>query len=253
MQDLPVEAAGTIAHELLHTWNGEAFRPTCMANWDYRRENPCALLWFVEGVSSYYATVILARAGILSQDEFLRWISRAVSCHEDQPLRASESLEEAAVAEWVRPVENLDYYRGGEVVGFLLDTTIRVRTGGVRSLDDVMRALYGASRRRGYRGYGDADLVRTIRAASGLDLGPVLVKWTKEAAEIDYGAVLAGSGLEQYTHRLDQGGCTNSKGEKQIGASVVAHHGANIARLAMRSTGIATRHPPERPRRCVGS
>ena len=55
---------GTVSHEFFHTWNVKQFRPAGIHPYDYMRENYTDLLWFVEGTTSYYASLTNVRVGI---------------------------------------------------------------------------------------------------------------------------------------------------------------------------------------------
>jgi len=128
MLDLPTNVSGTFAHELFHAWNAGAVHPRDLDKWDYTRENYTRLMWFIEGVTNYYATLVLRRTGIRPRESFYDVLSRTVSAYENEPGRGLVTLVDAGIAEWIRPVEGLDYYSGGEVIGFLLDLEIRIAT-----------------------------------------------------------------------------------------------------------------------------
>jgi predicted metalloprotease with PDZ domain len=49
-----VGVLGLIAHEYFHAWNVKRLRPREFASLDYARENYTELLWFFEGLTSYY-------------------------------------------------------------------------------------------------------------------------------------------------------------------------------------------------------
>jgi predicted metalloprotease with PDZ domain len=52
------------AHEFVHTWNLMRIRPAEYRAVDYRTQPPTAGLWFSEGLTMFYADVLLRRAGL---------------------------------------------------------------------------------------------------------------------------------------------------------------------------------------------
>jgi predicted metalloprotease with PDZ domain len=61
-----------IAHEFFHLYNVKTIRPIDLGPFDYDRENYTTMLWFSEGVTSYYENLILNRAGFFTRDDVLR-------------------------------------------------------------------------------------------------------------------------------------------------------------------------------------
>lgn len=193
MEDLPDDVSGTFAHELFHAWNAIAMYPRGFDHWDYSKENYTNLMWFQEGVTSYYAVLAMVRGGV-RPNRFFEMLSNAVTTFESQNGRGFISLADASIADWIDPVESIDFYSSGEVVGFLLDCQIRRATHDEHSLDDVMHLLYERSRQPDYAGYDEADLVRAIDTVGGRGLGPFLLSLVHTNRTIDYDALLQGLG-----------------------------------------------------------
>lgn len=194
MEDLPGDIAGTFAHEYFHAWNAEAIRPR--VHWLPGAAAPSTdLLWFQEGVTSYFALLALVRSGVRDQTQFLTSLGSAITQLESDDSRGYTSLAESSLTAGDRTREQLDFYSGGEVVGFLLDMTIRSRAPH-HSLDDVMRRLYAVSLRPGYGGIEESNLVQATRAVTGLDIGPTLRRLVDDRRPIDYPTMLRGTGLE---------------------------------------------------------
>ena len=136
------------AHEYFHAWNVKRLRPVELGPFDYENEVYTKSLWFVEGVTDYYADVLLSRAGVATRDEYLNALSSQIRSLQTTPGRLEQSAEMASYDAWIkyyRTDENtantsISYYVKGAVVGFLLDAKLRRLTNGSKSLDDVMRA-----------------------------------------------------------------------------------------------------------------
>ena len=205
MLNLPVNAAGTIAHEIFHAWNGEAFHPTELDRWNFADANYSSHLWFVEGVTSYFASLTLVRSHLHSTDQFFEVMSRTMTNYENDPGRGWTSLAESGIATWISSPDALDYYGGGEVTGFLLDLALRLETDGQRGLDDVIRSLYDQSRKLGYRGYDDSQLRASVSAIAGHDMSAFFDRYVAGRDSIDYASILSRAGLRFSRQRDPEG------------------------------------------------
>ena len=88
----------------------------------------------------------------------------------------------------------VSYYLKGGLVATTLDLEIRRRSGGARSLDDVLRARWTGN---GARGVGHPEDVQAIfEEASGLELGAVFARQIRGVEDPPLAAELAQVGLE---------------------------------------------------------
>ena len=143
----------TAAHEFFHAWNVERIRPRALEPFDLESANPSGELWFAEGVTSYYETLIMHRAKLASLDHTVASLSTAVAEVVGSPAFAFRSAEAmsrmAPLVDGAAPRDRtnwsytfISYYTVGEALGLGLDLAIRERTARARSLDDVMRLLW---------------------------------------------------------------------------------------------------------------
>jgi predicted metalloprotease with PDZ domain len=191
-----------IAHEYFHLWNVKRIRPDALGPFDYTRENYTRLLWVAEGVTTYYEDRFLQRAGLMNDRQYLQVMAGEMQKLQQTPGRLLQSLEEASFDAWIeyyRPDEQtinaaVSYYDKGAVVGLLLDLEIRGRSGGARSLDDVMRALYQDFFKQG-RNYTPEDFRREAERAAGASLEEFFRRSVRGREELDYDAALAWVGL----------------------------------------------------------
>jgi predicted metalloprotease with PDZ domain len=103
----------------------------------------------MEGLTSTYEVLALRRAGLLTPQRFLEIWAERITQLLRTPGRLRTSLSQASYDAWIkhyRPDEStanttVSYYLKGSVVGFLLDLELRRRSGGARSLDDLVRVL----------------------------------------------------------------------------------------------------------------
>lgn len=191
-----------VAHEFYHLWNVKRIRPDALGPFDYTKENYTKLLWVAEGITDYYADLILRRAGVTSEREFLAAAARAMQALQNTPGRLVQSAEESSFDSWIkyyRQDENsinsqISYYDKGAILGLLLDLEIRKRSNGAKSLDDVMRHLYTEFFKNN-RNYTPQDFQKICEMFAGSGLEEFFAGYIRGREELDYNAALAGAGL----------------------------------------------------------
>ena len=206
VMNIPREATGTRAgyldwlslasHEYFHAWNVKRLRPEELGPFDYENEAYTRSLWFVEGVTDYYADLMLARAGVATRDEYLGALSAQIRRLQATPGRLEQSAELASYDAWIkyyRPDENstntsISYYVKGAVIGFVLDAKLRRTTAGAKSLDDVMRLMY--ARFSGQKGFTSEDARAAVASVAGPAHAQEIRRWLERAlettSELDY-------------------------------------------------------------------
>ncbi len=197
-----IDFLSLVAHEHFHAWNVKTIRPDALGPFDYTQENYTKLLWVAEGLTDYYEDLILRRAGLTSDRQFLNTFAAAIQDLQNRPGRFETSLEEASFDAWIkyyRQDENavnnqISYYDKGGIVGMLLDVEIRRASGGARNLDDVMRSLYAEFAKKG-RNYTPEDFQRTAERAAGTSLESFFDKYVRGREELDYNGIMAAVGL----------------------------------------------------------
>lgn len=190
------------SHEYFHAWNGKRLRPVAYGPFNYERENYSRALWIVEGITSYYQHVLLARAGFYGVDQYLGILSGAIAGVERTPGQTVQSLGGASFDAWIkayRSDENsvnvlFGYYTGGSIAGLLFDAEIQRVSGGRRTLDDVMRAAY--RRFSGERGYRDDEFAALAGEVAGADLSGWFKRVIETPRRFDYQPFLEWYGLE---------------------------------------------------------
>jgi len=191
-----------VAHEFFHLWNVKRIKPDTLGPFDYENENYTRLLWFAEGGTAYYESVLMRRADLISAEEFTTARETQILALQNRPGRFEASLEDSSFDAWIkyyRQDENavnnqVSYYDKGELVNFLLDVEIRKASNGAKSLDDVLRYLYAEYAKKN-KNYSPEDLQKTCEMMAGKSLNDFFEKYVRGTAEIDYNAVLSGIGL----------------------------------------------------------
>lgn len=192
---------GVLAHEFFHLWNVKRIRSKALGPFNYQELPQTGALWFLEGTTDYFAHMLLRRYG-LTEDE--RWHSvvasniRAVRRNERRtetsPYDSSFRVRDANGGRGNSQGFNVNYYDTGFVLGMMLDIELRSRTNGVRSLDDVVRALY-AMNKDGKPGFEEGEIRRQLIRFGGDEMGPIYDKWVLAPGELPVEEQLAKAGL----------------------------------------------------------
>lgn len=144
----------TLSHEFVHSWNGKYRRPAGLATPDFQTPMQGELLWVYEGMTRYLGDFLLtARSGLRTPEEDREFAAFIVAnLDNNRPGRNWRPLVDTAVGVSslvVAPGEgagyrrSLDYYDEMLPVWLDVDTTIRTKSGGKKSLDDFCRAFFG--------------------------------------------------------------------------------------------------------------
>jgi predicted metalloprotease with PDZ domain len=193
----PTEEIEETAHEFIHTWNLMAIKPVEYRDIDYRTQPPVSSLWFSEGLTIFYADLLLRRAGVpLADSTRTAHLERQLSRYLANPAYERFSAESISrVAYNAEPGALGDYSAGthlhGEMLGTMLDFVIRDATGGRRSMDDVMRLLFARADQR----IDGRAIERAVEETCGCDVTPFFDAHVRGAAALDYHRYLGLMGL----------------------------------------------------------
>jgi predicted metalloprotease with PDZ domain len=194
-----------VAHEFFHLWNVKRIRPDALGPFDYTKENYTRLLWVAEGITEYYGQLMVRRAGLISDQDYLKHLAKQIQDFQETPGREAMSAEEASFDSWIkfyRPDENsvnsqISYYDKGELLGLLLDLDIRRRTNNAKSLDDVMRYLFTEFYQKG-RNYTPTDFQKACELMAGASLDNFFSDYVRGRKDLAMALnlMLAGAGLQ---------------------------------------------------------
>lgn len=190
------------AHEFVHTWNLMAIKPVEYRGVDFRVQPPVAGLWFSEGLTLFYADLLLRRAELPTSDSTrIAHLESLIQRYLSAPGNARFSAEQVSrVAYNASPAALGDYtassHLQGELIGTVLDLLIRDATDGARSMDDVMRLMYSRFTDRGFTG---ADVQSAVDEVCGCRSAAVFDGHVRSGNPIDYGRYLAPLGLRMTT------------------------------------------------------
>ena len=138
--------ASVTAHEFFHLWNVKRIRPQSLEPIDYQHQNDTRALWFSEGVTSTVGDLMLARAGLSSDADYLQQVGDEITELQRRPAHRWQSAEESSLDAWFEgnpfyrsSERSISYYNKGEILGILLDLQIRQLTNGRKSLRDLLQ------------------------------------------------------------------------------------------------------------------
>ena len=208
-----------VSHEFFHLWNVKRIRPDVLGPFDYTKENYTKVLWVAEGITDYYSDLVLRRANLISEAEFLTAAARSFQTLQNTPGRLVQSVEESSYDSWIkyyRQDENsinsqVSYYDKGAILGLLLDLEIRKKSNGTKSLDDVMRFLMAEFFKK-ERNYGPEDFQKACELMAGASLEDFFAKYVRGRDELDYNSSLSAAGLKLETSTATEADKPGEKG-----------------------------------------
>lgn len=138
------------SHEYFHSWNIKRIKPTVFLPYSTQQESYTELLWAFEGITSYYDSLALAQAGVISIEDYLTRLAKSITAVRRAKGRLVQSVTESSFDAWnkfYKQDENalnavVSYYTKGAVIALCLDLLIRQKTEDKSSLQDVMRILW---------------------------------------------------------------------------------------------------------------
>ena len=238
------------AHEFFHVWNVKRLRPVALGPWDWTRPANTKSLWIAEGLTQYYGNLMMRRAGLWDDRRYLSELEGSLEYVENSPgVQLMSAVDASLAAPFIdsavhRQQTNLSntsvtYYIKGELVGVVMDLTIRGRTNGRQSLDDVLRQMYdelyvkapNASYYLKGRGYSEEDFVRFMSQVSRTDMQTFYDRYIQGVEPLPYDAAFAVVGLRLEKIAED----TMSTG------IVIERTGAGLRLAALPTSGAAAR------------
>jgi predicted metalloprotease with PDZ domain len=219
----------------------------------------------MEGLTSTYEVMALRRAGLVTAQRFLEIWAERITQLLRTPGRLRTSLAQASFDAWIkhyRPDEStanttVSYYLKGSVVGFLLDLELRRRSGGQRSLDDLMRALF--EKHGSAPGLPEDGVERTAVELIG---DPTLRDWfaraVRSSQELQLDEALGAVGLEAVVAQAkgadDKGSAAASPGDTPDAAPPRAWLGAVLRERsgALEVGSVAEGSPAQLAGVCAG-
>ena len=169
---------GTVSHEFFHCWNVERIRPKSLEPFNFEKANMSGELWFAEGFTSYYDDLTITRAGLVSEEDYIKGLTGTFNYVWNSPGRQFfnpiEMSYQAPFVDAARSVDDINrdntfisYYSYGSMLGLALDLSLRKQG---LNLDDFMKLIwktYGKT----FNNYTIEDLNHTLNEYAGEEFG----------------------------------------------------------------------------------
>lgn len=195
----------TFAHEFFHAWNVERIRPQSLEPFKYDDVNMTEALWVAEGFTQYYTSLILVRAGLITNEFFFNSMLGLINSKEVAPGgRLYTPIENSQRAPFVDAGVSIDlnnypnmfssYYTYGGALGLALDLQLRNQFN--KTLDQYMTALWVK--------YGKPEKPYTLTdlqdVLAGMTTKDFAKKWfdqyVYDSKSIQYNELLKNAGVE---------------------------------------------------------
>jgi len=194
------------SHEFMHAWLVERIRPEAIYHPDYSQEAYTTTMWIYEGITNYYGSLMLERAGLITPEQFISRLAGAINSFEGTYGRSITSVASSGWDMWTKttgapPHTFYSFYTAGNVLGLLLDLEVRGRTRNRQSLDDVMRTLYYNYAAKDI-GVPEDGLQQVLEEITGGSFQPFFDQYVSGTEPIDYDRFLfhAGYALDRTTN-----------------------------------------------------
>jgi predicted metalloprotease with PDZ domain len=156
---------------------------------------------------------MLVRAGVIAEPAYFKLLGKTIGSVLRGSGRTKQSVADSSFDAWgkyYRQDENapnaiISYYTKGSLIGLALDLSIRAKTGGKKSLDDVMRALWQRYGRDFYNGGGrgvtPAEVEALFDEISGGRFKPFFDKYIRGTEDVPLAKLLAPFGVKYSDER----------------------------------------------------
>jgi predicted metalloprotease with PDZ domain len=193
---------------------------------------------------------MLVRAGLITENDYLKLVARHITQLMRTPARATQSISESSFDAWIKyyrqdentPNAIVSYYLKGGLIALLLDLKLRAENKG--SLDDVMRFLW---REYGSKNIGvPEDAFGVFEQCSGASLREFEALYVNGVAEPDWKGAFASVGVHfearASINALDRGGPASGAVEthlRQLGMVLIDTGDAKLRYVLSQSAAHA--------------
>ncbi|ACF12570.1 peptidase M61 domain protein [Chloroherpeton thalassium ATCC 35110] len=190
------QITSTVSHEFFHVWNPKKIFSDRLTAFDYQAKCHTKNMWFVEGVTDYYADLLLVKSGVIPKELFFANLLQRYQYWELDKDDYDANLEKLSLE--IASIESLDeilpLYVKGTLVAMMLDVELRLQTKnrfGLDSLMLTMNKIYGNTG----KAFQDDSLMTIINRLSGADVSAFYEKYISGTAPIPFDKYLYKAGL----------------------------------------------------------
>lgn len=187
-----------LPHEFTHSWNGKFRRGADSWTPDYQAPMRNNLLWVYEGQTQYWGAVLAARSGLMSAQQVLEMLANVAATYDQRKGRewrnVLDTTHDPIIANrkplsWRSYQRSEDYYAEGQLIWLDVDTLIRERSSGSRSLDNFAQRFFGVENGSDVpMTYTFEDVVKTLNQVVPADWASFLkarIEGLSERAPLD--------------------------------------------------------------------
>ena len=150
VSDKYLDFLGLCSHEYFHTWNVKRIKPAAFVPFNLAAESYTELLWFFEGMTSYYDDLVLVRTGLIDEKRYLGVLSKTLTRIQRGSGRLTQTVTDSSFDAWNKfykqdenaPNAIVSYYAKGALIALCMDAELRSRSDSDVTLDDLMRAMW---------------------------------------------------------------------------------------------------------------
>ncbi|MDE1887901.1 MAG: M61 family metallopeptidase [Gammaproteobacteria bacterium] len=194
-----------LTHEFSHSWNGKYRRPFDLWQPNFQMPEHTELLWVYEGMNQYLGDLLSFRTGIRKPADYPEYLAMIYAAMATEPGRKTEPLiDTTTAAPYLYEARGAypeirrtagDFYTEGELLWLDVDTIIREKTHGEKSLDSFLH-LYAGPPDTGpiTVTYTRADIEKLLNEVVPYDWHAFFQKHVYEVADLPPTAELARAG-----------------------------------------------------------
>jgi len=209
-------------HEYFHCWNVKRIKPARFKDYSLQQEIHTELLWFFEGITSYYDELVLVRAGLITPENYLDMLAKNITRYMRASGRLKQTITESSFDAWTKfykQDENaanaiVSYYVKGGLVAFCFDFEIKKLTNGSKNLDDLMRLVWEQYGRKQI-GVGEKDIRKLAESLVGRSMQDFFDFILYSTDELDLQTLFNQLGINYQllpeSKEMDKGGYTPSE------------------------------------------
>ncbi len=198
-------AVSVLSHEFFHLWNVKRIRSKPLGPFDYTKLPQTGALYWLEGVTDYYAHYLLYRYGWWEENTLFadivsnfNAVRRNPAHDEISPFDSSWRVDETSNGRGNSNGYRISYYNQGWLVGMVLDIALRDKTNGKYSLDNVLLALWDKCR-DDKPGFEEDEIRKQYVKFGGADMGPFFDRVVMKPGDMAIEETLAKAGLRLAT------------------------------------------------------
>ena len=227
---------GLCSHEYFHTWNVKRIKPARFVPYELNAESYTQLLWFFEGMTSYYDDLVLVRVGLVDTERYLGVLSKTLTRVKRGAGRLAQTVTESSFDAWHKfykqdenaPNAIVSYYAKGALIALCMDALMRNHSDSRITLDTLMRVVWNRWLATG-EGLAENEPQQLVSELIDEDLTEFFDKALFSTEELPVEQLLESLGVSlQWCERLSSTDVGGVRAKSTSNESVAPWLGANI-------------------------